>query len=107
VDAYLFVYVPSGNVSFSEQGGSLLAVERADAVDGERLNVWQSTDGGQSWVVVGELPADVNGGLIASDDMLIGPDSNVGFAKTIIATNSGSFHHNGAHSAFGPLSVMG
>ncbi len=69
VDAYLFVFVP--------EPSSLLAVERADAVDGEHIEVWQSVDGGQSWVVVGELPAEVDGGLISSEDVLIGPDSHL------------------------------
>ncbi len=37
--------------------------------------------------------------------MLVCPDSNIGFTKTIIAANGGGFHHNGTHSAFGTFTI--
>ncbi len=73
VDAYLFVYVPQGE-------GYLLAVERATALEGDRLTLWRSDDAGQLWGEVGELPAETEGHtahLISTDDMLIGPDGRV------------------------------
>ena len=77
VDTILFVYVPSGNAPFSDQGGSLLAVEDVTALEGDKLSLHRSEDGGASWSIVGELPAEVNGGGIRTNDMLIGSDNHL------------------------------
>ena len=66
-DAYLFVFVP-GTPS------SLIAVERGYDIQTERIEVWRSEDGGQTWTDAGELPAVPNGNGIHPDDLLIGPD---------------------------------
>ena len=70
VDAEFFVFVPDGE-------GTLLAVEDADGFPDDRLEVWRSIDGGQTWTVAGELPAEPDDDLIFTDDMLIGPDGHV------------------------------
>lgn len=70
VEAYLIIYA-------QEMPLSLLVVERAEAVDGEQLAVWHSADDGESWTLVGELPAEVNGDGIFSKDILIGPDERL------------------------------
>ena len=70
VDAFLFVFVPQGD-------GYLLAVERGYDIQTERIEVWRSVDGGQTWTDAGELPAVPNGGGIVSKDMLIGPDNHI------------------------------
>jgi len=62
------VFVPSG------ESGYLLTVEGATALEGDRLTLHQSVNGGMTWIVAGDLPADVNGGGIHTNDMLIGPD---------------------------------
>ena len=74
VDAFLFVFVSQSGGMFVEDEGALLAVERGTALEGDSIEVWRSIDGGETWSEAGRLPAEVNGGLIASDDMLIGPD---------------------------------
>ncbi|MCH7639796.1 MAG: T9SS type A sorting domain-containing protein, partial [Bacteroidetes bacterium] len=70
VDAELFVFVPGTS-------GSLLAVEDGTALEGDKLSLHWSEDGGVSWSIVGELPAEVNGGGIHTNDMLIGPDNHL------------------------------
>ncbi|MCH8032010.1 MAG: T9SS type A sorting domain-containing protein [Bacteroidetes bacterium] len=74
VDAFLFVFVSRSGGMIVEDEGALLAVERATALEGDSIEVWRSIDGGETWSEAGRLPAEVNGGLIASDDMLIGPE---------------------------------
>lgn len=81
VDAYLIIYA-------QEMPFSLLAVERADAVDGERLAVWHSLNGGESWTMAGELPAEINGDGIFSEDLLIGPDEHL----YVSVSRAGSAH---------------
>ncbi len=70
VDAYLFVFVP-------EDSGVLLAVEDGTALEGDKLSIHRSDDGGSSWAIVGELPAEVNGLGIHTNDMLLGPDDRL------------------------------
>ena len=77
VDAYLFVFVPG-------TPASLIAVERGYDVQTERIEVWRSEDGGQTWTDAGELPAVPNGNGISPEDMLIGP---VGYLYVSVRRN--------------------
>ena len=70
VDAFFFVFVP-GTPS------SLIAVERGYDVQTERIEVWRSVDGGQTWTDAGELPAVPGDDGLLSRDMLIGPDGHL------------------------------
>ena len=69
-NAQLLVFVPG-------TPASLIAVEFGYDVQTERIGLWRSVDGGQTWTDAGELPAEPNGGGISTDDMLIGPDGHV------------------------------
>ena len=71
MQSFLLVFVPSG------ESGYLLTVEGATALEGDRLTLHQSVNGGMTWIVAGDLPADVNGGGIHTSDMLIGPDNHL------------------------------